>query len=199
MKSGNTRIFQFKISLNNFKPQIWRRILVPSSYSFWDLHVAIQDSMGWEDDHLHTFLINDPDLNNPVRTYIPIDGFLLENGNELDEQEVIISDYFNKDNTIAKYVYDFGDNWEHTVKFEKILELDSSEKIPRCIAGKRACPPEDCGGVYGYYHLLSVIKEPNHIEYDDIMDWLEEDFDPEVFEPDSVIFYNPAERLKRFE
>ena len=173
--------------------------MIPSSYSFWDLHVTIQDSMGWEDEHLHSFLISDPDSNNPVRTYIPIDDFLAIIGNESEEQEMIISNYFNEDNTIAKYVYDFGDNWEHTVKFEKILELDSSEKIPRCIAGKRACPPEDCGGVYGYYHLLSVIKEPNHSEYDDIMDWLEEDFDPEVFEPDSVIFYDPAERLKRFE
>jgi hypothetical protein len=80
------------------------------------------------------------------------------------------------------YLYDFGDSWEHEILVEKILPLEKGTHYPVCVTGKRACPPEDCGGPYGYEELLEILKDPSHPEYEDRIDWLpEEDFDPETF------------------
>ena len=157
-------VYQFKITLTSSEPPIWRRILVPSNYSFWDLHVAIQDSMGWLDYHLHSFSIKDPITNSKVEIGIPDEEYDSFGRKVLADHKVKISKYFNENNRSARYEYDFGDSWIHTVKFEKIIQATVAEKYPKCIDGQMACPPEDCGGIGGYYDLLSVLSDPKNEE-----------------------------------
>ena len=198
MKTKNiNEIFQFKISLNNTKPLIWRRILVPSNYSFWDLHVAIQDSMGWLDYHLHQFEIKNPESNNIIEIGMPDEEFDTFNRKALADHKEKISKYFSEDNSRAKYEYDFGDSWIHTIKLEKKLSFVIGEEYPQCIAGKMACPPEDCGGIDGYYHMLSILNNPNDEEYSEMIEWLGGEFNPETFNPEDVSFDNPIERFNK--
>ena len=107
-----------------------------------------------------------------------------------------IADYFSQENEKADYVYDFGDNWEHIIKLEKILPREENIKYPICIKGRRACPPEDCGGIGGYYNLLEIIKNPNHEDYEEMLDWLGGEFDPERFDVEEVSFDDPGKRQK---
>jgi hypothetical protein len=192
-------VYQFKISLKNTKPLIWRRIVVPSNYSFWDLHVAIQDSMGWLDYHLHVFEILNPETNIKVEIGIPDEEYDARNRKVLPDHKEIISKYFNENNRNAVYEYDFGDSWKHTLKLEKILPASIGEKYPKCIAGKMACPPEDCGGIHGYYNLLKVLSDPDNEEYDEMIEWLGGEFDPEIFDPQDVVFDDPKERWKQID
>jgi len=188
-------VYQFKISLNNTKPSVWRRIQVPSSYSFWDLHVAIQDSMGWLDYHLHIFEIKNPKSNRIIEIGIPDEDDDLFDRKVLADHKEKILNYFDDVNNKARYEYDFGDSWIHTIKLEKTLPLKIEEKYPKCIAGRMACPPEDCGGIGGYYHLMEVLNNPKDEEYSEMLDWLGEEFMPEEFDPKDVIFDDPKERF----
>ena len=196
MAMNINEVYQFKISLNNSKPLIWRRIVVPSTYSFWDLHVAIQDSMGWYDYHLHMFEIKNPETNIKVEIGIPDEEYAVFERLVLADYKVKISKYFNETNKNARYEYDFGDSWIHTIKLEKILPAKKGEKYPKCLSGKMACPPEDCGGIGGYYHLLSVLSDPNNEEYAEMIEWLGGEFNPEIFDPNDVLFDDPKERFK---
>ncbi len=190
-------IYQFKISLNNSKPPIWRRILVPSNYTFWDFHCAIQDAMGWLDYHLHSFELINPKTNRKVEIGSPeeasggLGGFDMFSKPVLSEDTEKISKYFNEDNPNARYEYDFGDSWIHTIKLEKILPVEKGLKYPRCIAGKMACPPEDCGGLWGYYNYLEVLKNPKHEDYAEMRDWMGGSFDPVYFNPGDIVFDDP--------
>lgn len=197
-KQNPKKIYEFKITLREIKPKIWRKIQVPDNYNFWDLHVAIQDAMGWQDYHLHQFEVKDSKTGNKVFIGSPgedgIAGYEVIPGNKAK-----ISKYFLSPKDEALYEYDFGDGWEHEVLLEKILPAESGTKYPKCIAGKRACPPEDCGGPCGYEELLEVIKNPNSPEYEERMEWLQwqgGNFDPEKFEPDEVYFDDSKERFK---
>ncbi len=194
-KPSYKNVYQFKIILKYIKPPIWRRIQVPESYSFWDLHVAIQDSMGWQDYHLHDFVTIRKSNEQEKRIGIPdCEGTYLDT---LPSWEENISDWFSLDeNKSMNYIYDFGDNWEHRVELERIIKKDDSINYPACIKGARACPPEDCGGVWGYEDKLNIIKNPNHPEHDEILEWMGTDFNQEEFDCAGVIFDDPAERLK---
>lgn len=195
MSKTPQNIYQFKIALEGIKPAIWRRIQVLGSYSFWDLHVAIQDAMGWEDCHLHEFEILNPKTGEKDLIGAPVDS-------EWGEVDVLpgwktpLSLYFSPSNKKAIYEYDFGDSWEHKVSLEKVLPLELGAKYPKCLAGERSCPPEDCGGVWGYEELLEIIKDPNHEEYKERVEWLGRSFNPEDFNPNSIIFDDPKKRLK---
>jgi hypothetical protein len=188
------KVFQFKIQLKHVKPLIWRRILVPENYTFWDLHVAVQDSMGWVDYHLHEFNIQNPFTGKEDRIGMPDDDY--PDAEMISENECIIKTYFTKENTIAVYVYDFGDDWEHEIIFEKVIQRESELKYPICIAGKRACPPEDCGGPFGYMGLLKALKNQDHENHDSMVEWIGDDFDSESFDPQSVYFDDPKARWK---
>jgi hypothetical protein len=177
-------IFQFKITLRGIQSPIWRRIQVPESFTFDQLHRAIQDAMGWEDYHLYEFQIMDPSKGSVVNIGVPEGGYV---DGILSGKKQKIKDFFSLENHSAQYLYDFGDNWEHTVKLEKILPAEEGG-YPRCITGKRACPPEDCGGVWGYMELLEVLADPDHDEYEDMLEWAGEDFDPEYFDAKEVRF-----------
>jgi hypothetical protein len=190
------KVYQFKITLRDIKPPIWRRIQVPENYTFWNLHFAIQDAMGWYDVHLHEFEIKHP-----------ISGFAVMIGDPknssgfdkiLDEKKQNIDKWFNLENNKAFYLYDFGDNWEHAIILEKILPKDNAITYPVCLKGKFACPPEDCGGIWGYLDLLEIINNPQHEEYENMKEWIEEDFDPKYFNAQEVVFIPPGKRANRY-
>ncbi len=195
MKRKFDQVYQFKITLKGIRPPIWRRIQVPETYTFWDLHVAIQDAMGWLDYHLHLFEVVNPSTEMIDEIGIPDEDF------ELD-REVLpgwrrkIADYFSLGNTKADYTYDFGDNWEHMIKVEKVLPRDKNMKYPICIGGKRASPPEDCGGIWGYGDFLEIIMNPRHKEYREMLEWVGGEFEPEHFDVKEVHFDDPGERWK---
>ena len=191
-------LYQFKITLKDIEPAIWRRIQVPSKYSFWDLHVAIQDAMGWFDCHLHTFRLKKPRGRKILEIGIPLDS-------DFDDIVILpgwdedLADYFPEPGKIIEYEYDFGDGWQHEILFEGILLKEKNVKYPVCLAGERACPPEDCGSVPGYYRLLEILRNPQHEEYEDMIEWLSGwygKYDPERFEAEMVKFDNPSTRLK---
>jgi hypothetical protein len=191
------RIYQFKITIKDIAPLIWRRILVPETYNFWDLHVAIQDAMGWLDYHLHVFRIRPKHSHSVAEIGIPdLDGFDDEPA-VLAGWETPISRYFNDVGVSAEYEYDFGDSWHHDVILEGILMKEKKQKYPACIAGERACPPEDCGGVSGYHDLLKIISDPDHDEHESMITWLGGKYDPDEFSLSKVKFDNPKKRWRR--
>ena len=197
MKRKFERVYQFKITLKGIKPAIWRQIQVPETFSFWDLHVAIQDVMGWLDYHLHQFSIVNPSSGMKVEIGIPDDEFDIEGDIEiLPGWKEKISAYFSLDNTRADYIYDFGDHWEHALKLEKMVPREKDILYPICINGERSCPPEDCGGQWGYKDFLENIMDPNHEQYHEMLEWVGGEFDPEHFDIKEVIFDNPDERKK---
>jgi len=187
------QVYQFKITLKELEPLIWRQIQIPETYSFWDLHVAIQDVMSWLDYHLHLFTIHNPLIGRKVKIGIPDDEFPED---ALAGWNQKIADYFSMKNNTADYLYDFGDDWEHTVVLEKILPRETGIKYPVCIAGEKACPPEDCGGTDGYFDFLEAVKNPFHEQHKDMLRWAGGKFDPDCFNPAKVKFDNPAKRFK---
>lgn len=190
------KIFQFKITLKDTKPPVWRRIQVPETYTFWDLHVAIQDAMGWWDSHLHSFHIRHPISGMQVDIGIPFEDDDMFGMEKKVDWEMKIADWFTLKSPRANYMYDFGDSWEHSVVLEKILQRETGISYPVCIDGKRACPPEDCGGIGGYLELLYVLSHPKNRRHKELKGWLGNPFDSEYFDPLKVGFDNPKERLK---
>ncbi len=190
-------IYQFKITLKDIEPSIWRSIQVPQSYSFWDLHVALQDAMGWLDYHLHIFRITNPETDQLDEIGIPDDEAFEDENPCLPGWELPVSNYFEKTGTKADYEYDFGDCWEHEIILEKIVNRIPRQKYPICVAGERACPPEDCGGSLGYVELLDTINNPDDEELESSMEWLGGSFDPEAFDPKNVHFDNPQKRWQQ--
>ena len=191
--------FRFKIELMEIEPLIWRVIEVPSTYTFWDFHVAIQDSMGWLDYHLHSFHILAPRKRKPILIGIPDDEY---EDAILPGWEIPLSRFFKEPGDEAIYDYDFGDGWQHRIVMEGIYLQEKGKQYPNCLCGERACPPEDCGGVEGYYNLLEILKDKNHREYDDINRWLKGHaknyypYDPEHFDPGEIKFWDPKKRWK---
>jgi hypothetical protein len=187
-------IFQFKITLEGITPAIWRRIQVPETYSFWDLHVAIQDAMGWLDYHLHVFRIRRKHARAATEIGVP-DEYAFEGVPEIHPGwEIPISDYFNDVGATADYEYDFGDDWRHKILLESISLREMGQKYPRCIDGAQACPPEDCGGVHGYQRMLEVLSDPDDEEHSEMLAWLGGKYEPQEFAPWEVKFDNPAKR-----
>jgi hypothetical protein len=170
-------IYQIKISLIGVKSPIWRTVLVPSNLGLNEFHDVIQLAMGWTDSHLHQFIAN--------KVFYGIsDG---EFGMEIeDESQYKLSQLLKKEKDTLIYEYDFGDGWEHKILLEKILPFDSKTAWPVCIKGKRACPPEDCGGIWGYEELLETISDPKHPEYESMLEWLGGEFDPEEFDLEQI-------------
>ncbi len=191
MKTEFNRVCQFKISLKGIRPSIWREIQIPENYTFWDFHVAIQDAMGWEDYHLHEFELLKPSTVSKVNIGIPDDDF---GRRVLAGWTQKIADYFSLKKRTANYLYDFGDCWKHQIEFQKTIPKKRGIVYPVCTNGKRACPPEDSGGIGRYEELLGIIKNPAHEEYEEMVEWLGGEFDPEYFEAKKVRFDDPDSR-----
>ena len=170
---------QIKITLRGTKPPIWRRVLIEDDISFMDLHYIIQAAMGWYNAHLFEFDMRGLSIGMPFE-----DGF--GDGPEQDANEVKVSTYLNKKGDKMPYVYDFGDSWDHLITVEKVEPLQKEDKLPICIKGKGNCPPEDCGGIWGYYSMLEAIKDKNHPEHEDMLEWIGDDFDPDAFDIDAI-------------
>jgi hypothetical protein len=190
-----TKVYQFKITLADVKPPVWRRIQVPENYSFWDLHVAIQDAMGWQDYHLHEFKIINPKSSENFPIGIPDDETDWSRAT-LPGWETAIADYFTLENRIATYDYDFGDGWRHRVRLEKTEQALPDAEYPRCLAGARACPPEDVGGPWGYEDFILAINDPDHDNHDRMLEWIGGSFDPNYFDLEEVMFDDPKQRLE---
>jgi len=189
------RVYQFKVELQEIRPPIWRRIQVPETYNFWDLHVAIQDAMGWLDYHLHAFRVSEKDSATVRVVGIPDDEFPTATPTFAGGETPIV-DYFFEVGVTAKYEYDFGDGWFHKIILEGIFLGDPDNQYPICIDGERACPPEDCGGVPGYYRLLEAISAPDNEEHKELLDWLGQAYDPDEFTPQDIEFDDPKARWK---
>lgn len=187
-------IFQFKISLRGTKPPVWRRIQVAESYSLYDLHVAIQDAMGWLDYHLHMFEFKDKgNFGRDIRIDCPFVDPDFEEEEPVLTTEVPIKTFFKKAGDSALYTYDFGDGWQHDVVLEGILLKESGKAYPVCLGGELACPPEDCGGVPGYYECITAVRNKDNSE--GLLTWLGR-WRPDRFDPKKVTFENPRSRLR---
>lgn len=172
-------IYQIKVTLKHSDPPIWRRIQVSSNTTLHKFHRILQVVMGWYDSHLHQFIIRgtyytDPDSYD--------DWGEVENKNERPVKLSQVSGM----KTRFIYEYDFGDGWEHEILIEKILPPQKGMRYPVCLAGKRACPPEDCGGIWGYADLLEAIQNPKHPEHKEMLEWVGGKFDPEAFDLDRI-------------
>lgn len=200
MKGGRNNmyksIYQLKITLKGIEPLIWRRIQVPDNYRFWDLHVAIQDSMGWTDSHLHVFRIKRKHARSVTEIGIPSEEKYEGMPEIIPGWEVPLSHYFFEPGTICEYEYDFGDTWIHEILLEGRLIREKGEKYPKCIGGQRACPPEDVGGDGGYYDMLEALSNPGDEEYEEYVNWLGGIYDPDAFSAVQVKFDNPKKRLR---
>ena len=172
-------VYQLRIDIIGAKPPIWRRLLVPSDITLEEMHRIIQEAFGWWDAHLHMF------TKDGQRFSIPFEDDFMGASAE-DERDVLLSDLLQKEEDTLRYTYDFGDNWEHTIKLEKIVQEENGP-LPRCIKGKNACPPEDVGGLWGYYAMLDSLADPDDPEHEHWKGWVEGDsFDPTRFDLDEV-------------
>ena len=195
MAQNEKKIYQFKITLKGVKPSIWRRIQVPENYNFENLSDAILSAMGWYGTHLHSFT-----MKNPITGEKEEIGEKSEDNEDcISERRAKIRDYFIDNKSKAEYLYDFGDCWEHVVQLMKILPADPKKEYPRCVAGKRACPSEDCGGYRGYMELVEAWKKENPTEEEKKqLKWyhMDEGFDPEKFDMD-LIEFEPLNKMKK--
>jgi hypothetical protein len=181
MKSKSESIYQIKIKLLNFKPWIWRRILVPGGSTLRDLHQIIQTAMPWDGGHLHQFNIGQ-DQYGPTMAEIGDDW-----GEEvLDEKKITLDKLALPSKCKFLYEYDFGDDWVHEMTVEKIIAPDFDQFYPTCVAGDNAAPPDDCGGVWGYRDLLEILGDPKNPEHKNRQRWLGEKFDPTKFNMDKA-------------
>jgi hypothetical protein len=174
-KAGSL-LYQFKVTLLDIKPAIWRRIRVPDG-ALADLHEYIQAAFGWWNYHLHQFHIDG-------ERYGPATPDDMDFGLEMrDEAEVTLGKLITKSGRKPRWVYeyDFGDGWRHEVVFEGFPPADPKAKYPQCVEGERACPPEDCGGPWGYAGYLAAIRDLKHEQHDEMLEW-REPFDPEAFD-----------------
>jgi hypothetical protein len=166
-------VYQIKITLTGINPPIWRRVQVPSDTMLSELHLMLQAAMGWQNCHLHSFTIDgvdysygDPDLELDME----------------DESQVRLDDVAPGPNNRFSYMYDFGDGWEHDVVIEEVAKAEPKQRYPVCIAGARACPPEDCGGIWGYQDFLEIISDPAHEEHNAMLEWIGGAFNSEAFD-----------------
>lgn len=170
--------YQLRIDLEGAKPPLWRRVLVEDSIKLSTFHVVIQIAMGWTDSHLHQFIANNELYGEPDPEF---------SFHEIhDERKFRLNQLLKKEKDVMLYEYDFGDGWSHKIKLEKILPFDPKDKLPRCIKAKGACPPENIGGIWGYYHFLDAINDPNHPEHKDYLEWVDGDFDPNAYDIDET-------------
>jgi hypothetical protein len=167
---ARARIFRIKITLVGSDPPIWRSFEVPAEISLGALHTVIQTVMGWEFEHMHSFTIKKETYGSAHEEF----------GDEHDE-EITALDKVARTRSKFEYEYDFGDCWIHGLEVEKVVAPEPGVFYPRCIAGERACPPEDCGGIYGYDQILEAVRDRENAPDSELLEWVGDDFDPAAF------------------
>ncbi|MGH4018618.1 MAG: plasmid pRiA4b ORF-3 family protein [Pseudonocardiaceae bacterium] len=169
-------VYTIKVSLQRMKPPVWRRLLVHSDTSLAELHYIIQNAMGWQDAHLHQFEVDG--------TYYADTMHMLDDTK--DESRMTLARLRLRTGDRFLYWYDFGDDWYHEIRVESVDRDDPSVVYPRCVAGRRACPPEDCGGPMGFDELMRALDDENHPGYQVYSEWMEMigeiDYDPKRFD-----------------
>ena len=170
------KIYQFKVTLHGIRPPIWRRFQVYDNLTFYEFHHVIQTvMMGWHGGHLHSFDVGGLQITDAETLSM---GW----GDGEDENNARLNQYVLHEKQKLRYEYDFGDGWEHQLLLEKILPVEADTHYPRCLKGKRNCPPEDCGGVWGYATMLEALADKNHSEHKMYAEWVGDDFDAEEFD-----------------
>jgi hypothetical protein len=166
-------IYQLKITLRGSKPPIWRRVQVSGDITLYKLHQVIQVAMGWTDSHLHQFTAGGIDYGESAPEW----------GMEVkSERRAHLNQVAPAEKARFTYEYDFGDSWDHEILVEKIVPPEPGVHYPTCLTGKRACPPEDVGGIWGYEGFLESLRDPKHPEHDEYLEWVGGEFDPEAFD-----------------
>jgi len=179
-KQMEATVYRLKVSLRGSRPPIWRRVEVPADVTLFQLHGILQRVMGWTDSHLHQFRRgstyygqSDPEFGMPRE----------------DERRIRLNDVLRRPRERMVYEYDFGDGWEHDVVLEAAGSDTAVEPRVRVLAGKGACPPEDVGGIGGYYGFLEAIANTKHPEHRDMLDWCGGHFDPATYDIDRINAY----------
>lgn len=171
------QVYQLKVTLRHVEPPIWRRFQVTSNITLYKLHLILQAVMGWSNYHLYRFTIRRTNYGDPDPEF---------DGECLNARRVKLWQVINRRQMKFLYKYDFGDGWEHEVVLERILNPVDGIMYPICLEGARACPPEDCGGPWGYANMLEILSDPGHEEYDSTVEWIGGQFDPEAFDIERV-------------
>lgn len=171
---------QFKMTLKYIRPPIWRRVVLLDNDTLGHLHDVIQVAMGWQNCHMHAFRFGDVHYTSQQTS--EMGEMDMEN-----EDRVLLRDVAGRAKQKFIYEYDFGDSWEHEIVVEKILLIDPKAKYPFCLAGARACPPEDCGSFPGYFGILEALKAPKKTaDQKELLEWLGDGYDPERFDLEAV-------------
>jgi len=177
-------VHTLKVTLRHVKPPVWRRILVRSETRLSAVANLTILAMGWDGYHLHSF--ETPDRTRygiPDRDDLPMFGF---GRPTLDESKHKLGDVLPAVGSKLRFDYDFGDGWEHDLVVEAIGRPESASTYPLCVAGKRACPPEDCGGPWGYQEMLEALADTKHERHAELVEWIGDEFDPAEFDADEV-------------
>jgi hypothetical protein len=166
-------VYTLRLELLEIEPPIWRRIQVPGSFTLADVHDVTQLVMGWEDSHMHLFEIGGARYGFGDNEF---------DDDEQDDSAVLLGDLGLRQGDCFRYLYDFGDDWEHLVTVEAVRRDSRPADVPRLLGGERACPPEDCGGVHGYQEVLEALADPAHEEHASLRAWLGRPWDPEAYD-----------------
>lgn len=167
-------IYQLKITLQETHPPIWRRLMVPGNLNFARLHAVIQDAMGWENCHLHSFEVGDLEIGTPDPDRLSFGAPVAS------EKQYTLERVARAEGVRFTYRYDFGDCWEHEIVVEAVTAGELA--APRCVAGERACPPEDCGGTPGYAELVDALADQTHERHEELAEWVDDGWSPERFD-----------------
>ena len=173
----NEVVYQLDIRLAYIEPPIWRRMVVPGQVTLFSLHRMLQVVMGWENYHLHQFIVGNTYYGEPDPEY---------DDRMKDDRRVRLQKIAREKGASFIYEYDFGDSWQHVITVEEIEPWTPNSLAPRCLDGARACPPEDCGGIGGYEHLLEALRDRRHPEHKELRAWAGAHFDPELFSLQAV-------------
>lgn len=175
-ETGPREVFQIKVALLDIEPPIWRRMLIPADHTLADLHIAIQVAFDWEGWHGHVFTVHG-------REYASRDPVEVAKARD----EIIpLAKLDLKPGTGIRYVHDFGDNWVHDIVVETVLAPAEPIMAPVCLEGRRAGPPDDCGGPLGYKHLLQALQNRRHPQHRDLKEWVGSGWRAEDFHLDEV-------------
>jgi hypothetical protein len=175
-------LYEIRVQLQEIEPPIWRQLRVRPQTSMARLHRILQKAMGWTNSHLHVFKIGDKEYG---------EGDFNWDFEVHDYSGMRLEDAFAKGRKSFSYEYDLGDSWRHDITLLGTVEGAEGERIA-CVAGARACPPEDCGGVSGYYELLIALSDPEHEDHEMLLEWVGGKYDPDAFDAAKV-----DRRLKR--
>ncbi|MCB2181623.1 MAG: plasmid pRiA4b ORF-3 family protein [Desulfobulbaceae bacterium] len=180
MAQALRHIYQLKVSLVGMKPPIWRIFLIADSVTLRELHEAIQIVMGWTNTHLYEFVAGRKRYGDLDPDYDEFNTGLIDAGSTK------FSAVMRKEKSKIKYEYDFGDGWMHDLVLEKKLKFETDQQLPYCLTGRRGCPPEDVGGVWGYQEFLAIYQDEQHPEHNEMVEWAGDYFHPENLDLEEI-------------